>query len=512
MKYLSDHSGISLRKNCSASASEHLVDASTASQKVSEASQVPRQPAPSKLAILGGAPVRTELYPAWPVVDQRDVDVVTAVVQSGRWGGAPFSGPETMAFAHQFAAMQGGGQGGGFAVPMVNGTVTMEVALRASNIGWGDEVIVPAYTFQATATAPMAAGAIPVIVDIDSDTYCISPAAIEAAITPKTRAIIPVHLGAQMADMDAIMAIAERHDLVVIEDCAHAHGARWNGQGAGTIGHFGSFSLQSSKILTTGEGGVLLCRTQALADRAASIINCGRPMRSQVQAVAAAPNSLPQLLQALMDMGNDDQAMTLGINYRMTEIQAALGRVALERFPAQMAQREAMLTYLEERLQAIPGIRLLKRDTRHTRRSFYKYIFAVEPKIFGASHAAVCLALYLEGIPCWQGYPAMHRYPLFQPQLSRLPVPSAFPEYFDFRKIRLPAAERASEQEAVWLDEAIFRAGPQGIEDVVAAIAKIQANPTALNVANSVKTLAVQSLRLKPIQSLIEHFLARHSP
>jgi dTDP-4-amino-4,6-dideoxygalactose transaminase len=206
----------------------------------------------SKLAVLGGTPIRTELYPDWPVFDDRDVQAVSDVVRSGRWGGYPYPGPQTAAFTQRFAEMQGGG----YPVAMVNGTVTMEVALRAVGVGWGDEVLVPAYTFQATAAAPMAAGAIPVIVDIDPETYCMDPKAIEAAITPRTRAIIPVHLGAEMADMDAIMEIADRHNLVVIEDCAHAHGAKWRGKGAGTFGHFGSFSLQSSKILTTGEGGV----------------------------------------------------------------------------------------------------------------------------------------------------------------------------------------------------------------------------------------------------------------
>jgi dTDP-4-amino-4,6-dideoxygalactose transaminase len=462
-------------------------------------------PTTAKLAMLGGAPVRTAPYPEWPVVDQRDVDVVTAVIQSGRWGGAPYPGPQTIAFAQRFAAMQGGG----VAVPMANGTVTMEVALRAANIGWGDEVIVPAYTFQATAAAPMAAGAIPVIVDIDPETYCISPTAIEAALTPKTRAIIPVHLGAQMADMDAIMAIADRHHLIVIEDCAHAHGAQWKGQGAGTIGHFGSFSLQSSKILTTGEGGVLLCRTPELADRVASLINCGRPTSATEpqQSSTPSPQTLPQMLQALAKMGHAEEGMTLGTNYRMTEIQAALGCVALERFSEQMAQRETRVAELEERLREIPGIRLLKREPRHTRRSFYRYIFAVEPKVFGAGHQEVCTALYLEGIPCWHGYPAMHRYDLFQPQLSRLPVPTAFPHYFDFQRMRFPEAERATEREAVWLDESIFRAGPQGIEDVVRAIAKIQSQTTALAVANSVQKLAVKSLQIKPIQTLVDFFL-----
>lgn len=460
-----------------------------------------------KLAILGGAPVRTELYPPWPVFDHRDVAAVKAVIQSGQWGGAPYPGPQTTSFAEAFAAMQGGG----FAVPMTNGTVTMEVALRAANIGWGDEVIVPAYTFQATAYAPMAAGAIPVIVDIDPETYCISPAAIEAAITPKTRAIIPVHLGAQMADMDEIMAIANRHNLIVIEDCAHAHGAQWRGQGAGTIGHFGSFSLQSSKILTTGEGGVLLCRTQKLADRVVSLINCGRPVVSADPAPppSSAPNGLPKMLQALAQLGEHPEAFTLGTNYRMTEIQSALGNVALERFPEQVKQREAMAIYLEEQLKDISGIRLLKRDARHTRRSFYRYIFALDPKVFGAQHEEVCQALYLEGIPCWQGYPPMHHYNLFQPQLSRLPVPSTFPEYFNFDDMQLPEAQQACEQDAIWLDESVFRAGQRGIDDVVTALAKIQAQTTSLTLANSVKRLALRSLQVKPVKALVNRYLSQ---
>ncbi len=145
----------------------------------------------------------------------------------------------------------------------------MEVALRASNVVWGDEVLIPAYTFQATAAAVIASRAIPIIVDVDPRTYCIDPQKAESTITSKTKAIVVVHLGAQMTNMDEIMVIAEKYDLVVVEDAAHATGAKWNGKGAGNIGHFGSFSLQSSKTLSTGEGGVLLCRTPGLAARAA---------------------------------------------------------------------------------------------------------------------------------------------------------------------------------------------------------------------------------------------------
>jgi len=420
----------------------------------------------SELAILGGPKTRTDPYPAWPVWDQRDIEAVIEVIRSGRWGGYPYPGPKTAELARRFAELQGGG----YAVPMVNGTVTMEVALRASGIGWGDEVIVPAYTFQATAAAPMAAGAIPVIVDVDPNTYCISPAAIQKAITSKTKAIIPVHLGHQMADMDAILEIAEKHALIVIEDCAHAHGAKWNGKGAGTLGHFGSFSLQSSKTLTSGEGGILLCRTPELAAQAASIIDCGR----------SHPGGGPE-------SGSD---FLMGANYRLSELQAALALVGIERFPAQARQREEMAAYMDEALSEVPGVRVLKRDPRHTTRSFYRYIFAIRPEEFGMEHDVLCAALDAEGVGCWVGYEAMHHYSLFQPRKSKLAVPSAFPEYFAFEKMDLPEATRACEHEAVWLDEAVFRAGPQGVDDAVRAIKKIQAHAREL-------TEAAQKLREK---------------
>lgn len=406
----------------------------------------------SQLALFGGQPVRSEAWPQWPVHDQRDVDAVTTVVLSGRWGGFPFPGPQTQLFAERFAEMQGGG----YAVPMMNGTVTMEVALRVANLGWGDEVIVPAYTFAATATAPLAAGCIPVIVDVDPNTCCIDPKAVEAAITPRTRAIIVVHLAAHMADMDAIMEIAEQHNLIVIEDCAHAHGAKWRGRGAGTIGHFGSFSLQSSKTLTTGEGGVLLCRTPDLAERASSIIDCGR---------AKDPN---------------EEQFTYGANFRMTELQSSLGIVALERFPEQFREREEMAAYMDEALSEVPGVRVLRQDERNTARSVYCYIFAIDPQLFGAEHEVVCKALQAEGIRCSTGYPPMNRYELFQPQLSKLPVPSAFPERLRMEEMYFDIAERLAQHEAVWLGESTFRAGREGVDDVVAALKKVQAHAKEL--------------------------------
>ncbi len=402
----------------------------------------------AELAVFGGDPVRTAPFPRWPVFDQSEIDAVTRTVLSGRWGGSPYPGPNTAQFAEAFVQMQGGG----FAVPMINGTITMEIALRAAGIGWGDEVIVPAYTFQATAAAPMAAGAIPVLVDIDPGNYCIDPKAIKAAITPRTKAIIVVHLAAQMADMDAVMAIAYDHKLVVIEDSAHAHGARWRDMGAGTIGDFGSFSLHSAKILTTGEGGVLLCKDEKMAEIAASIIDCGRPKDA------------------------DKAHFTMGVNYRWSELHAALGLVALERFPAQMAQRAEMADYLEARLKGFPGIHLLARDVRLTHSSQYRYIFKIDPDYYGCFNDTFCYALVAEGLPVDTGYPAMHRYDLFQPALSRLPVPSAFPEYFNFEEMSFPVAEVASEEESVWMGEAIFRSGKEGIDDLISGLEKLHEN------------------------------------
>ncbi len=401
----------------------------------------------AELALFGGEATRSKPWPAWPVHDERDIAALTEVIRSGNWGGFPYPGPQTRRFLDAFIEMQRGR----YAVAVMNGTLTLEVALRAAGIGWGDEVIVPAYSFQATAAAPIMAGAIPVIVDIEADTFCIDPKAIEAAITERTRAIIPVHVASQMADMSAIMAIAEAHNLVVIEDAAHAHGAFWDGHGAGALGQFGSFSMQSTKIMTAGEGGVLLCQTEEQAWRAASIVDCGRPHD---------PSG------ALKIQGG---------NYRMTELQAALLNIAIERFPSQFQQREEMADYMDEALSEVDGVRLLRRDPRHQKRAVYCYSFAIDPQIFGATNAVVARALLAEGIPCDRGYDPMYRYELFQPMASRLAVPSAFPQYFDYEAMRLPVVERVSGAEAMWLGEEIFRAGASGVDDVISALRKVQA-------------------------------------
>jgi dTDP-4-amino-4,6-dideoxygalactose transaminase len=314
-------------------------------------------------------------------------------------------------------------------------------------------VIVPALTFAATAYAAIAAGALPVIVDVEPERWTIDPDAVEAAITPATRAIMPVHLGQQMADMDRLTAIADRHGLAVVEDCAHAHGQQWGGRGAGCIGAFGSFSHQSSKILTAGEGGSLLTNDEALARRAHSIIDCGRPKDAA------------------------EQEYTFGANYRLGELNCALLCTQLDRFEAQRAERERGARLFEQLAGDLEGVSINTIHPRITRWSFYRYLVRIEPEAFGgATCETVADALVAEGIAAEVQYPPMSRYELFQPHLSRLPVCVEHADRLDPARMSFPVAEAAGERQAVYLNECVFRAGRQGVEDVVAALAKVRAN------------------------------------
>jgi dTDP-4-amino-4,6-dideoxygalactose transaminase len=401
----------------------------------------------SRLAISGGTPVRSAAYPDWPSLDESDVEAVTAVVRGGQVGGFPEPGPKAAEFATGFAAYQGAAHG----IVMANGTVTMEVALKALGVGWGDEVIVPALTFAATPYAAMAAGALPVFVDVEPERFTIDADQVEAAVTPRTRAIMPVHLGQQMADMDRIMEIAHRHDLVVVEDCAHAHGQRWRDQGAGCIGDFGSFSHQSTKILTAGEGGTLTTQDDRLARLAHSLIDCGRPKDAA------------------------ETEYTFGANYRLGELASALLVNGLRRFPAQQERRARLGEHFERLAADLPGVTIKHRDPRITRWSFYRYIFEIDPEAFaGATNEQVAEALEAEGVPAEVQYPPMSRYDLFQPSRSRLPVAVVHADRLDPSRMSFPVAEAAGERTAVYLNECIFRSDEAGVEHAVEAIAKVQ--------------------------------------
>ena len=270
-----------------------------------------------KLAILGGTPVRdTKInpWPKWPVWDKNEENALIGVLNSGVWS---YNGPKETEYNKSFAEFCGVK----YAVSAANGTVTLQMALEACGIGIGDEVILPGLTWQATAATIVDVNATPILVDVCEDTWCIDPKEIEKAITPRTKAIIPVHLYGSFADMDEILRIAKKYNLYVIEDCAHKHGGEWSGKKAGSIGDIGSFSYQLSKHLTAGEGGTVTTNNFDLHDTLDALRNWGR--RPEPETVVKADKGEG----AYFDAGNFCQSG----NSRLTEFQAGILIEALYR-------------------------------------------------------------------------------------------------------------------------------------------------------------------------------------
>lgn len=410
-----------------------------------------------RLAIKGGKPLRTKKFPAWPVWGREERAALGKVLDTGNWGGFPSPNTKAGEFAAKFAKYHDAQYG----ICAANGTVTLETALRAAGVTAGDEVIVPPYTWIATAAAPVYVNAVPVFVDIDPDTYCLDAGKIEAAITERTRAIIPVHLGSSLADMDRIMEIAARHGLIVIEDCAHMHGAKWNNRGVGSIGHFGSFSFQSSKLMTAGEGGIILTNAGEYAEKCHSLVNCGRKEEGY----------------------NTFDGFLFGWNYRLTEWQAAVLTVQLGRLTAQMKVREKNKDYFASHLKEIPEISLLKKDSRVTAPSGAQFVFKYNPEGFkGLTRDQFVAALEAEGIETGgYAYPPVYRSPLFPLMARDYPeIRKRYGESLDPDTISCPVTEKASFEESVWLQHRLFLGTRKDIDDILAAIRKIQDNADEL--------------------------------
>src|SRR5438105_10885429 len=298
----------------------------------------------SHLALLGGEPLRRKPFPAWPQCRPSDLQRLMQVVESGHWGGFPVPSKHAGEFAARFAEMHGAKYG----LCLVNGTIALVAALQAVGIKFGDEVIVPAFAWGGTAVAVLQVGGVPLCADIGPDTYCLDANAVRAAITSRTRAIMPVHLAMRFADMDALLAIAREHNLVVIEDCAHAHGGQFQGRGAGAAGDAGCFSFQESKLMTAGEGGIVLTNRLDCYEALQSITNGGRPSLT---------DQFPRKL--------------LGTNYRMTELQAALLIGQLEMLPEFCARRTRHAALLTKALGLLPHVRPLPPQPGLTRETIY---------------------------------------------------------------------------------------------------------------------------------------------
>ncbi|RKN80779.1 DegT/DnrJ/EryC1/StrS family aminotransferase [Ulvibacterium marinum] len=416
-----------------------------------------------KLAILGGKPCRdieVRPWPKWPVWGKEEENALIEVLNSGVWS---YNGPKETEFNRLFAEFTGTK----YSICTVNGTVTMQLALEAMGIGVRDEVIVPAITWQATAATVIDVNATPILVDVLEDTWCIDPAEIEKAITPRTKAIMPVHLYGAFADMDAIMEIAKKHDLYVIEDCAHKHGGEWNGKKAGSIGDVGSFSFQLSKHLTAGEGGAVTTDDPGLAEKLDALRNCGRRPEG---------DSLIGADKGIGDYGDDGNFIQSG-NLRITEFQAAILVEGLKRLPEQNANRDANGAYLNGLLKEIPGITPLKRDSRETKKAYFNFAFRYDTNAFkGLSIEKFRTALEAElGIVVDACYEPLSNCALYVPHTkpARHKLNDAYWAAIDPKRFKLPKAERIFKEESVCLHHKILMGTKADMDLIAIAIRKI---------------------------------------
>jgi perosamine synthetase len=446
------------------------------------------------LAILGGAPLRTKPFVVEPMIDEAEESLVLQAIREknlSRYIGIAvgrdvlemtsveaaaisdywhfLGGPNVRAFAAEFAVKFDVP----YAVPVTSATIGLGVALAAAGVGPGDEVILPALSFSATANAVLLFNSIPVFVDIDPDTFCIDPAAVAAAITPRTKAILPVHLAGNVSDMGAIRDLAQRHGLRVIEDACQAIGASWGNRKAGAIGDAGVFSFQQSKNITTGEGGMILTSDPDIAARARLIINHGE-------------------LAFGDDATVDEMANVVGLNFRMPELCAALGRAQLKKLDYVNAWRTRNADILRRELAGIPGIVLppcqrdgdgQAQDVPH----FFVVLFdAVEA---GMSRALFVAALREEGVPAGTGYSRpMYAAPHF---LKRIAYGAdgypwkvgGWSSSVEYRKGMCPLAESLIDERFVWLYHIAYSSTEADMRDVAQAIRKVLANRDALTAA-----------------------------
>jgi dTDP-4-amino-4,6-dideoxygalactose transaminase len=408
----------------------------------------------SELALLGGKRVRTQVWPAWPMYSAADRDRLLQVFDSRNWGGYPFPNHYALEFAEQFAAHHGAAYG----CAVANGTVALVIALKAAGLGYGDEVLVPAYTWDGTATAVLDAGGIPVFVDVDPDTYCLDAEAARRAITPRTKAILPVHLAMRFADMDALTALAREHDLLIIEDCAHMHGGAWRGRGAGSMGDLGCFSMQSSKLMTAGEGGMVITSRLDCFERVESIVNCGRASRS-----------------------DQFRSRPLGGNFRITELQAALLVGQLERLNELGERRARNAKRLSDGLAQRAGVRPLPPQAGISTEAIYCYVFQYQASARGVSRDMFVAALEAEGVPAdGRFYEPVYRSALFPA------TPGSLPQLKEvhYSECFCPVAERAAYDEAVWLPQFLLLGHDADVDDVLRGVDKVLAGLDELSQAD----------------------------
>lgn len=339
----------------------------------------------SKLAIDGGCPVRREAFAAWPYYAQDEIDAVARVLASGRvnfW-----TGRECMQFESEYAQYAGVQH----AITLANGTLALELALYALGVGPGDEVVVPSRTFIASASCVVARGATPIVADIDPVSQNLTADTIRAVLTPRTRAIVAVHLAGWPCEMEPIMALAREHGLYVVEDCAQAHGARYQGRPVGSFGDVAAFSFCQDKIISTGgEGGMLLTNNSALWEKAWAYKDHGK--------------SYDAVFRREHAPGFRWLHESFGSNWRMTEMQAAIGRLQLGKLDEWVTLRRSHAAILEKGFATIPGLHipLLSPDVMHVYYRYYAFL-DLDKLRQGWEQTRVIGAIQAEGVPCFVG-------------------------------------------------------------------------------------------------------------
>jgi dTDP-4-amino-4,6-dideoxygalactose transaminase len=371
--------------------------------------------------------------PNWPVHSERELELLRQVLESRQWGG---SHEFIDRLEGSFAAFQHCAHG----VSVANGTVAIETVLEAAGIGPGDEVIVPAISFISTATAVSRVGATPVFVDIEPYTFNMDPDRAASAITLKTKAVLVVHFGGQLADMDRFTRLAAEDNLILIEDAAHAHGSQWRGRRAGSIGLAGTFSFQNSKVMTSGEGGMITTNDADLAERARSIADQGRrPGQGWFQ------------------------HFTLGTNYRLSGLQAAVLLAQLERLPDQIALRNHNARLLRSDLIDVPGLRFQDVPPQANVHSYYLLLGRIDARKFGLTRDEFHQTLTARGIPCTPFYPhPLYANPLYQGGGCRVtPCP----------------VSEACIQDAFWLSHRVLMADEETTHEIASVIRGCQRQP-----------------------------------
>lgn len=412
--------------------------------------------AADKPAALGGTPVRAPLTRQWPVFDALEEKAVLAVLRSGKWwrGG----GQTVSTFEQRYAELTGARH----CLAAANGTSSLLIALGALDIGPGDEVILPPYTFVATLNVILARHAMPVFVDSNIETFQIDATKVEAAVTPKTRLLLPVHLGGAAADLDTLLAAGKRRNVPVLEDACQAHLGEWRGRKLGSLGLGGCFSFQASKNLNSGEGGALLTSDSAFFQRASAFHNNSRSIhRNDLDFTYAGP----------------------GLNLRMTEFQAALLVSQMTRIEQQAKQRESNAQYLTGMLEQIQGIRPARLHEGCTRNAYHLYMFRYDKQAFANLPKAKFLkALSAEGIPASGGYTPLNEEPLIRNALEsrgykRVYSDAELKSWHE--RNRCPRNNQLC-QEAVWLTQTMLLGPRSDMEQIAEAIRKIQRHASQL--------------------------------